>query len=180
MRKLSLFLTIGLLAGVTSYADDDKKKPEAIEEPATADAHIRPIDKSGIEARVAFLDTGSAMPGLVVSGIAKGLDPTQKYFSLIYDNGSVAVGPTACEPTSNGSVNGPQMPVGFWNVNKDGTGTLFAIKSGPSYAKIGTFRTISIRIVLGPPPAGFQLRACGLVRIEDQDEQKKEEDKGDN
>ena len=88
------------------------------------------------------------------------------------------MGPTACEPTGN-TLNGPQLQVRFWNVNKDGTGTLFAIKSGPSYTKIGTFHTMSIRIVLGPPPAGFKLRACGVVRIEDLDEPKNEDEKGD-
>jgi len=55
---------------------------------ATGSAGQTPINGSGIQSELLFLDTGSDMNGLVVSGRASGLDPTQTYFSLLYNNGS--------------------------------------------------------------------------------------------
>lgn len=125
-------------------------------------ARLHPIDQSGIRARVAFLDTGSPVGGLIVSAIATGLDPAQTYFSLVYDTGSAPSGPGACAPS--GLLTPAQMSVGFWNVASDGTGTLFAAKQGDGYVPLDEIGAMSIRIVLGPPPAGFVLQACGRVR----------------
>jgi hypothetical protein len=55
------------------------------------------------------------------------------------------------------------MAVGFWQVAADGTGTLFATKTGEAYAPLATFDAVSVRVVLGPPPAGFVLQGCGQV-----------------
>jgi hypothetical protein len=131
--------------------------------PSTGAARLTAIDASGVQARILFLDTGSPQNGLVVSGFATGLDPTQLYISLVYDAGSVPGGPTACVPTGNPPITATQMAVGFWTVAENGTGTLFAIKSGDSYFPLSDIGTMSVRIVLGPPPEGFVLESCGRV-----------------
>ncbi len=43
---------------------------------ATASAQQHPINNSGIQAEILFLDTGSHVHGLVLAGRATGLDPT--------------------------------------------------------------------------------------------------------
>ncbi len=133
----------------------------AAAEPATGAARLHPIERSGVQARVLFLDTGSPEQGLLVSGHAAGLDPAQTYVSLIYDTGAVPGGPQACTPT--GALSPAQMVVGTWQVAADGTGTLFAVKTAAGYAAVETFDAVSVRVVLGPPPAGFVLQACGQV-----------------
>lgn len=132
-------------------------------EQATGAARLHATDGSGIQGRMVFLDTGSPQTGLMVSGTATGLDPTQTYFSLIYDVGALPGGPAACVPAGNPPLTGTQMGVGFWLVGADGTGTLFAVKTGDSYVSLGSIGAVSIRIVLGLPPAGFALQACGQV-----------------
>jgi hypothetical protein len=134
----------------------------AAAEPATGAARLHPIDRSGVRARIVFLDTGSPDQGLVVSGQAAGLDPAQTYVSLIYDTGAVPGGPRACEPTGP-TLSPAQMIVGTWQVAADGTGTLFAVKTAAGYAALESFDAVSVRIVVGPPPAGFVLQACGQV-----------------
>lgn len=141
------------LAGSTSTAT----------ELAIGSARLNEIDDSNIRARVAFLDTGSPAGGLIVSAIATGLDPTQTYFSLVYDSGSPPSGPGACLPTGP-ALTADQMEVGFWKVARNGVGTLFVVKRGDDYVPLDEIGAMSIRIVLGPPPAGFVLQACGRVR----------------
>ena len=135
----------------------------AATELAVGSARLNEIDGSGIRARVAFLDTGSPSGGLIVSAIATGLDPTQTYFSLVYDTGSAPNGPGACLPTGP-ALTADQMEVGFWKVARTGVGTLFVVKRGDDYVPLDEIGAMSIRIVLGPPPAGFVLQACGRVR----------------
>jgi hypothetical protein len=135
----------------------------AATEPAIGSARLNEIDDSNIRARVAFLDTGGPAGGLVVSAVATGLDPTQTYFSLVYDTGSLPSGPGACLPTGP-ALTAEQMEVGFWKVARNGVGTLFVVKRGDDYAPLDAIGAMSIRIVLGPPPAGFVLQACGRVR----------------
>ncbi len=135
----------------------------AAAELAIGSARLNEIDDSGIRARVAFLDTGSPAGGLIVSAVASGLDPTQTYFSLVYDTGSAVTGPGACLPTGP-ALTEDQMEVGFWKVARNGVGTLFVVKRGDDYVPLDEIGAMSIRIVLGPPPAGFVLRACGRVR----------------
>jgi hypothetical protein len=130
---------------------------------AVGSARLNEIDDSGIRARVVFLDTGSAAGGLIVSAVATGLDPTQTYFSLVYDTGSAPSGPGACLP-SGPALTADQMEVGFWKVARNGVGTLFVIKRGDDYVPLDEIGAMSIRIVLGPPPAGFVLQACGRIR----------------
>ena len=95
-----------------------------------------------------------------------GLDPEATYVSLVYDSGAVPSGPLACEP-GNFQLDGTQMFVGFWKVEADGTGTLFGVKTGDSYAALDSVGAMSIRVVQGPPPAGFVLQACGRVHEDD-------------
>lgn len=154
MKPLGMLVT-GLLtwslASVSAFA-----------EPATGAARLHPVDGSGVQAQILFLDAGSPEHGLVVSGRATGLDPGQAYFSLVYDLGAVPGGPLACEPTSP-ALSPAQMAVGFWQVAADGTGTLFAFKTAGAYAPLDAFDAVSVRVVQGPPPAGFVLQACGQV-----------------
>ncbi len=157
MRRFLVLLVVGLAITVTSSV--------AIfaQQGATGSAQLHPISQSGIRAQINFLDTGSATNGLVVSGNVIGLNPTQAYFSLIYDKRSVPGGPVACEPSSSNPLTLSQMIVGFWTVAANGTGTLFVTKTGSSYVPLTDFDSISVRIVLGPPPEGFVLQACGQV-----------------
>jgi hypothetical protein len=125
--------------------------------------HLFQVDQSGIKGEVSFLDTGTADHGLIISGRATGLDPTQSYFSRIYDKGSVPGGPAACEPANPHHLTGAQMAVGFWEVEPDGTGTLFVSKPGASYASMSEIGALSIRMVVGPPPGRYELEACAEV-----------------
>jgi len=158
MRKLFVWLalSIGAVMIVTSSAG-------ALSAPSTGSARLHPYDRSGVKARISFLDTRDDNTGLVVSGTATGLDPDKVYISLIYDNGSVPGGPQACEPADN-TLDEEEMFAGRWQVNADGTGTLFFIMSQGAYVPLSGFDTISIRgaAVLGPPET-FQLVACGQV-----------------
>ncbi len=130
---------------------------------AIGKSHLQQIEQSGVRARILFLDSGSADTGLVVSGEATGLDPQASYFSLVYDRGARPRGPGACLPGGDPPLTGDQMGVGFWQVGPDGTGTLFAIKTGSAYVPLDDVGAVSVRIVLGPPPEGFVLEACGRV-----------------
>lgn len=129
---------------------------------ASGGARLHQVDRSEVQARFAFLDTGTLEHGLVVSATATGLDPTQAYFSLVYDVASVPGGPQACVPGS-GALTQAQMALGFWQVSADGTGRLFAQKTGDGYAPLAEIGAVSVRVVVGPPPAGFILQACGQV-----------------
>ncbi len=136
-----------------------------------AESELASIGNSGITAEIEFVDTGSAV---TVNGEAKGLDPTKPYVSLIYDNGSVATGPRACEPTippgRPGHLTEAQMFLGFWMPMGSSERTLHAVQRGPAYAAVGTFRTVSVRQVIsfGPPP-NAPVRACGVVVAENAD-----------
>jgi hypothetical protein len=60
------------------------------------------------------------------------------------------------------------MFLGFWKVNGEGEATLEAENTKDAYARIGTFRTVSVRLVTGPlGPGGTRRVACGLVVQED-------------
>jgi len=90
-----------------------------------AKANLHQIDGSGVKARIEFVDDGTT---LFISGTAQGLDPSQSYLTLIYDNGSHPAGPNACVPTifdpqDPDSLSG-RMIIGFWEVDLDGNGSL--------------------------------------------------------
>lgn len=162
MRKLILLVASGLL--VMMFVSEF-----ALASALEGDAELSSIGGSGITAEIQFMDTGTA---LKVAGEAKGLNPNLVYISLIYDVGSVATGPSACEPTIGpglpGFLTDTQMFVGFWLPMGSSERTLVVTKTGDSYAALGTFATISVRelVTFGPPPVA-PLRACGEVEIED-------------
>lgn len=124
----------------------------------TGRTQLHSIDQSGIRGVILFLDTGSPSTGLIVSGFATGLDPAAGYISLRYDARSVPGGPHACEPSAFNNLTFPQMFVGSWTVNVDGTGTLFAVKTTGTYTPLSEIQNISIRRV----PGGI-LQACGVI-----------------
>jgi len=134
---------------------------------ATGSARQTPINGSGIQAEILFLDTGSDVNGLVVSGRATGLDPTQTYFSLLYNVGSIPGGPVACTPAPPPApqISFAQMFINFWTVAPDGTGTLFRQKTGSAYVALSDVATVSIRKVTpGMNPPFFNiLQACGEI-----------------
>ena len=133
---------------------------------ATASAQQHPINNSGIQAEILFLDTGSDVNGLVLSGRATGLDPTQTYFSLLYNTGSVPGGASACTPSSSGpAITFAQMFTAFWTVAPDGTGTLFRQKTGTAYVPLSQIATVSIRKVTTNPPFFNVLQACGEINV---------------
>lgn len=157
MRRLLIVL---LLAAAVAAATSTVL---AQAEPATGSARQHPVNQSGISGRIDFLDTGAPLDTLVVSGRATGLIPGHVYVSLVYDPGSVSGGPIACEPTSS-VLTEPQMFVGAWTVAINGTGTLFAVKSGATYVSLTGFDTISIRDTAINGGFGPQaVQACGQV-----------------
>lgn len=131
-------------------------------------ARLRPISNSGVRAMLVFSDNGET---LRIRGIAKGLDPTQTYVSLLYDLGSRPGGGDACLPTDE-SLSFPQMVVNFWKVRPNGIGFLRAGKKGSSYVPLAAAGTASIRLDTqagqplppAPDPNRFVLWACGKVR----------------
>ncbi len=145
-----LLLTLPLLASAVS------------DNQASGEARIHSIDQSEIQGRALFLDTGSADTGLVVSATATGLDPNQGYISLVYDIGAVSGGPSACVPSPASTLGFQKMFVGTWVVNPDGTGRLFAVKTGSSYAPLADLGAVSIRVIAPAGPAVLQ--GCGQVR----------------
>jgi len=152
LRKLFiLIVTLGVMAVSLSSVG-------ALSQPSTGSARLHEINRSGIQARMLFLDTGDPATGLVVSGTATGLDPAAAYISLRYDTGSVPGGPLACEPSDSSTLTEAQMFVGSWTVAADGTGTLFAIKTDATYTALTEIGAISIRRV-----PGGTLQACGQI-----------------
>lgn len=158
MRRLALALTLTsfLLAGALLSVS-------AFDNPSTGAARLHQINHSGITARISFLDTGDPDTGLIVSGVATGLNPNMTYITLVYDSGSVPGGPRACEPPPDNDQTDAQMFVGVWSVASDGTGRLNATKTGDSYVPLDDIATTSIRKVVGPGPSGALLQACGEV-----------------
>ncbi len=159
IRKLFVLtaFSVAVLLPAVAFAGSEERK---------AEADLASIGNSGITAEIEFVDTGSA---LLVKGEAEGLNPSKAYISLIYDNGSAATGPTACEPSVGpgqpGFLDFPKMFVGAWLPMGSSERTLTATKTGASYTPVGTFRTVSVREVV---PVGLpQLRACGLVVTDD-------------
>ena len=149
---------------------------------ATAEADLGTLNASGIEGEIEFTDDGMT---LTIIGEADGMDPTAPfgtYVSLIYDNGSVATGPDACEPTIFNQ-NDPDfilftMFIGVWSVDEDGEGTLAATNTngGTAYVPLNKFRTISIRDTrilggpVGPGSGPLAVAACGVVEGDDDDD----------
>lgn len=149
-----VFLPCAVYAG--SEADVDLDTP-------------RPID-----AEIDFEDDGST---LRVTGDAEGLTPGDVYISLVYDIGSVATGPEACEPTifdgSDPNNILATMFLGVWTVDGGGNGTLSAINTngGADYVPLSKIGTVSIRNVainngFGP----HAVVACGAVDGDDDDD----------
>lgn len=155
MKKVSA-LVVALAAAVLSMSS-----VFAVVESGAANLH--PIDQSGIAGQMSYVDD-QASKKLTVTGTATGLDPTKTYLSLFYDLGSKPSGPVACEPSARDNLSFAQMLIGFWKVNADGTGTLTAVKAGPSYVSLDQVHTQSIRqfVTFGPPPVA-PVRACGEV-----------------
>ncbi len=155
MRKLATISLAGIALLMATAAS-------ALDAPGRGAAQQHSIDESGIQGTILLLDTGNDTDGLILSGRATGLIPSATYVTLVYDAASVPAGPVACLP-GDFSLTSTQMFVGMWQVEADGTGTLFAQKTGDSYAALELIGAISIRDVQGPMPQGAILVACGRV-----------------
>jgi hypothetical protein len=155
MRKLfvSLALSIGAVMIATSSVG-------ALSSSSTGSARLHPYDRSGIKARMDFLDTHSENTGLIITGTATGLDPTKIYFSSLHE--SVPGGPQACEIPENGDEERIFTP--RWQVNADGTGTFFTIQIQGAYLPLSDFDTVGIReLTVAGRPDLAPLVACGQV-----------------
>ncbi len=152
-------------------------------EATEAEAALASIGNSGVTAEIEWRDTGTS---LQVTGEAEGLNPNAVYVSLIYDLGSVATGPTACDPTSN-ALTFEQMFMGFWlpmgssertlqmfngrlgfdpstgTFSFTSTPTPAGGKTGEFFTPIGTFATVSVRQVIDFATLNVPVRACGVV-----------------
>src|SRR5712692_6194889 len=149
MKKLRLLvILLALVVSIPAMTND-----------ATGHARLHDIDQSGIQANAFFVDNGST---LWVLGVATGLDPTQTYISLVYGEGSHPGGPGACEPSTTHPITGPQMFVGSWTVDPDGSGVLSAKKTGISYVPVSSAGTISVR---HKTATGAPLQACGEIAV---------------
>ena len=144
MRKISILValcaSVALTVAMGSVASAE----------STGFVNQHQIDQSGVKGNLVFLDTEDT--GMLVTGVATGLDPGLSYVTLLYDRRSVPSGPNACLPSSAGP-----MFVNFWTVNADGTGTL----DGRIDRALSDVGTASIRIFTGDP-SGL-LVACGRV-----------------
>ncbi len=129
-------------------------RPIATSDELAGQATLHQENGSGISARIAFTDRGGV---LSVRGTAVGMDPGHEYASWLYDNGSVAHGPTACIST-NGQ---RSIMVGTWHVDSSGNGRLTATNDGADYAALGSFKTVDVRNASD----GYLLVACGEVRV---------------
>ncbi len=138
--SIALYIGVALALSMASAASAE----------STGFVNQHQIDQSGVKGNLVFLDTENT--GMLVTGVATGLDPGLFYVTLLYDRGSVPSGPSACLPSSAGP-----MFVGFWNVSDDGTGTL----DGRIDRALSDVGTSSIRIFTGEPPG--LLVACGRV-----------------
>ena len=129
---LAAALILPMLAVADSAPDGSSARTESGmgREVILGEANLHAINRSGIKARIDFVDDGAT---LMAIGTATGLDPAESYVTLIYDNGSVPGGPKACQPT----IFDPEDPgfllmtmfVGFWQVDPEGRGILVAINT---------------------------------------------------
>ena len=109
-----------------------------------------------IEVEIEFEDNGDG--SVHVTGEAEGLTFGDTYVSLIYDDGSEATGPDACEPSRPPSF---PMFLGTWVVDEDGDGTLGPLDHPVPLSDIGTvsIRNPDINGGFGP----HAVLACGEV-----------------
>lgn len=134
-----------------------------------ASARVQAINGSGIRGAIFFYDNGNPNEGLEFSGIARGLNPSKTYVSLIYDPGS---SPKTCLPTGDNTLTFGQMVLGVWKVYRNGVGVLQGRAAGDDYASLDAIGTTSIRLDTKPgtplppaaDPARFVLQACGKVK----------------
>ncbi len=127
-----------------------------------------------IEVEIDFEDIGAGM--IRVTGEAEGLTPGDTYISLVYDIGSEAQGPDACEPTIF-DPNDPNfildtMELGFWNVDGDGDGTLGPLVNPTPLSLIRTVSIRNVAIFNDQGQGGFgphAVLACGEVGDDDDD-----------
>jgi hypothetical protein len=158
MKKLLVFLValVGMVMVATSSIGAQADRP-------IGKANLHPINHSGVKAKISFFDTGNDVTGLIISGTAKGLDPNEVYFSLVYDN---PMGPGeghSCDLASN-LIDFEEEFAGRWTVNPDGTGTLFETKVTSSYVPLRRLDAVSILRQEGDrPPESFELVACGKI-----------------
>jgi len=184
MAPMAAVVVVALLlvASPSLVSADD---PDELE----AKVLLREVDGSGVNGKVDIKDNGS---GVSVKGKAKGLNPSEDYFSLFYDILSASTGPKVCRP---GRVGNQKLTVddaafitdeemgepasgavgidGFalvWDVEPDGDGRL---KGTVADVGLDRIRTMSIRKCdtpgdgCDPAPGQSDVVACGLIVIDD-------------
>jgi|GEM_PF-6558542 len=158
MRKLFVSLALSIVAVMIATSSVG-----ALSSPSTGSARLHPYDQSGVKARMSFLDTQDDNTGLIITGTATGLDPTRIYFSSLHDNSSVPGGPRACEIPEDG-FDEERMFTARWQVNADGTGTLFTVQNQGAFLPLSDFDTVGIReLTIAGRPDLAPLVACGQV-----------------
>ena len=85
--KQQLGLAVALL--VVAFAFPSDNLAGSTDE---ARANLHQIDQSGVKAKIVLLASDGQV---VVSGVARGLDPGEGYISLAYDPGAIPSGPNA-------------------------------------------------------------------------------------
>lgn len=127
---------------------------------STGRAQMHPENQSGVIGRLDFKEDPGV--GVLVTGTARGMDPSKTYVSLVYDIASVPGGPEGCEPRRELI---PEMLVGTWEVDPSGNGML----NGSNPNELGTFKTVSIRDAQGGPAGDGRgpeaVVACGVVAV---------------
>lgn len=162
--KSSAMLGTALLFGASLFG-----APTVFAGEDAASARVQAVSGSRARGAIFFYDNGNPKEGLEFSGVARGLNPSKTYVSLIYDPGS---SPQTCLPTGDNTLTFGQMVLGVWKVYGNGVGVLQGRATGDDYASLDAIGTTSIRLDTKPgtplpsaaDPARFVLQACGKVK----------------
>src|SRR5262245_43892602 len=90
----TLFISLALSIGAVMIATSAVR---ALSSPSTGSANLHPSHRSGVKARLDFVDSHDEIVGLTITGTATGLDPNKDYVSRLTVNDAVPGGPRACD-----------------------------------------------------------------------------------
>ena len=159
MLAVSGCLTTSLPSGPAAVTengtsdDPSANRPIAMttESRLVAAAKLQPTKGNVVAGEVEFYDRKS---GVLVVGIAWGMDPASTYTSLLHD------------PASGCSVASPKAEkVGEWEVARNGVGTLKIVVPSVSQAALFSFSTISLRRDGRASGPAADVCACGQLEF---------------